>query len=291
MSVFLEKPNPGRDLGGLCECFVYEATRPQAVANLHMHQYFELLYCLSGSFELTAEQHSYRLGKGCAALIHPMVPHSTWSLEDGPNRYLVLKFMPESMYATGQQMYGLKYVFPYIHFNDQPASVYTAAQLEGSRMGELLEQILHERQQQNYGYEMALHAYITQVLLWFLRAWNCERNHGEIDERSLMRLQQAQAYIEAHLDNELRAEDVAAQLGMGLSTFSRFFADAAGTSFPAYVRGKRLNKAAVLLSQTQRSIADIAAETGFSSPSYLILCFRQQYGVTPAQFRKLYIAE
>jgi AraC-like DNA-binding protein len=58
-------------------------------------------------------------------------------------------------------------------------------------------------------------------------------------------------------------------------------------SFPDYVRVRRLNKAAALLAQSSRPVTEIAAETGFSTASYLILCFRKQYGVTPAQFRKL----
>ena len=75
---------------------------------------------------------------------------------------------------------------------------------------------------------------------------------------------------------------------MGLSTFSRFFTSAAGMSLPAYVRDRRLSRAAALLADEERSITDVALETGFSTASYLILCFRRQYGMTPRAFRRLY---
>ena len=84
------------------------------------------------------------------------------------------------------------------------------------------------------------------------------------------------------------AADVASALGMGLSTFSRFFTSAAGMSLPAYVRDRRLSRAAALLADEERSITDVALETGFSTASYLILCFRRQYGMTPLAFRRLY---
>lgn len=286
MNVRLEQPNPGKDLGGLCECFVYEGKESQTVAALHMHEYFELLYCLSGSFSLTAQQQEFSLKPGSVALLRPMTPHSTLSLEEDGNSYLVLKFMPDALYDTRKQLYGMKYLFPYIHFSDECAFVYTARELEGSQMGELLNRILQEREQKAYGYEIALHAYISQVLLWFLRMWN-HKHSTEMDERAIARLQQAQSYIETHMDSELKAEDVANHLHMGLSTFSRFFAQMAGMSFPAYVRGKRLGRAAILLAQSRLTITQIALETGFSSTSYLILCFRRQYGVTPVQFRRL----
>ena len=51
MEVYVERPNPDNDLGGLCECFVSRADGAQTVAAMHVHRYFELLYCLSGRYE------------------------------------------------------------------------------------------------------------------------------------------------------------------------------------------------------------------------------------------------
>ena len=122
MDAVLEKRNPGQDLGGLCECFIYEGQKRQRVAQLHMHQHFELLYCLSGGFEITARQSTHLLNPGDVALIHPMEAHTTRSLSEGSNSYLVLKFMPDALYDTRKQLYGMKYLFPYIHFAaGQPA--------------------------------------------------------------------------------------------------------------------------------------------------------------------------
>lgn len=288
MDVYLEQPHPERDLGGLCECFISTSKDARPVAQPHVHQYFELLYCLSGCYELKAEQHTHRLAPGDAALIHPMEPHQTRSLEKGENRYLVLKFTPEALYSSGQPAYELKYILPYLRFSAQHCYVYTARQLENSRMGDLLGCILDECNQARYGYEMAVRAYVLQVLLWFLRAWNDTRDAKAIDERTLLRLQRAVEIIDDHLDEPLKAQDMAGHLGMGLSSFSRFFSAAAGMSFPAYVRSRRLSRAAALLSDPGRSVTDIALETGFTTASYLILCFRRQYGVTPNQYRRMY---
>lgn len=290
MDFYVEKPNPARDLGGLCECFVSATEQARIVAPLHVHSYFELLYCLEGSYELQAEHATSTLNRGGVALIHPMEPHQTRALCAGTNRYLVLKFMPEALYSASQPLYELKYILPYLHFSDRRRFVYGAEQLRGSDLEGLLFRILEERQRQEYGYEMALRAYISQVLLWFLRAWNRTREGVAIDERAMLRLQRAAEWIDGHLDEPLRAQDAADALGMGLSTFSRFFAEAAGMSFPAYVRARRLNRAAALLAEGDRSVTEIALETGFSTASYLILCFRQQYGITPRRFRDLYAA-
>lgn len=288
MQFYLEQRDPQKDLGGLCECFVNEANGLHAVAKPHVHEYFELLYCLCGSYELRVQRQAFTLHVGDAALIHPMEPHQTRTLTDGRNSYLVLKFTPEALYSASHPIYELGCIFPYLRLGTQRSYVYTAAQLSGSGLGETLLRLLDERQRQEFGYEMALRAGVQQVLLFFIRAWRRQSDAVFIDERSLSRLQTVLDFVEAHLDEPLSAADAARACGMGLSTFSRFFSKAAGVSFPAYVCTQRLGRALCLLLQTDKSITDIAVETGFSSASYMIVCFRRQYQKTPAQMRALY---
>lgn len=288
MEYYVEKADPDRDLGGLCECFVTRDEGRHAVARAHVHQHFELLFCLEGGYELLSDRESVALCRGDVALIHPMQPHQTRSMNEGANSYLVLKFTPDALYSASQPSREMKTIFPYIHFSGRRCDTYEAAQLKDSGLPELLLKILSERQRQEFGYEMAVRAYVSQVLLWFIRAWNRQRDAAAIDERTLARLQTAMRYIEEHLDESLNIGEVAARLSLGESTFSRFFAKATGTTFPAYVRSLRLGRAAALLINSERSVTDVALETGFASASYLILCFRRQYGMTPAKFRTLY---
>lgn len=287
MEFYVEPRNPSSDLGGLCECFIDAREGLHPVALAHVHQHFELLYCLTGSYELIAENRHFVLRAGDVALIHPMEPHQTRTLESGYNSYLVLKFTPDALYSASQPLYELKYIFPYLHFSEHRCYVYTSAQLKTSNLDMLLRRTLEERQQEEYGYEMAVRAYVSHILLWFLRAWHRTRTAAIIDDRSLPRLQRALQYIDDHLVDNLTIAEVAVELGMGQSTFSRFFSSAAGMTFPAYVRTRRLSRAAFLLANTDLPIADIAQETGFSTSSYLILCFRRHYSLTPSHFRKL----
>lgn len=290
MQFNVESHDPALDLGGLCACFINENWAADSACEYHVHEHFELLNILEGTFELTAGNEQHMLHAGDVVLIHPMEPHQVRNLTPGKNAHLVLKFTPNALYSVNQPLFELKYISPYLRFSDRRVYVYPAETLRGSRLDELLRNILEERQQEEYGYEMALRAYVCQVLLWFIRDWHRSHEIHVVDERTLIRLQHALSYIDEHISGELHAQDVAEALDMGLSTFSRFFSNATGTSFPAYVRFRRLNRAALLLTDSRLSIADVALETGFNTASYLISCFRSQYGLTPSQFRKLYTA-
>lgn len=290
MEFYVEQDDPQKDLGGLCECFLTKTRGLKTVAEAHIHRHFELLYCLKGGYELMVERQRFILRSGDAALIHPQEPHQTRTIDAEESAYLVLKFTPESLYSANHPQYEMKYIFPYLHFSFRRSDVYTKAQLKESGMESLLLRIFEERQRAEYGYEMAVRADISRALLWFIRAWHKENVGLAIDERTLPRLQKALLFIEDHLDEALNVGMVAEYMGMGESTFSRFFSRAAGSAFPAYVRALRLNRAAARLVESDESITEIAMACGFSSASYLILCFRQQYRMTPAQFRSLYAA-
>jgi len=51
-----------------------------------------------------------------------------------------------------------------------------------------------------------------------------------------------------------------------------------------FIRMYRLNRAAGLIEKKSATIAEIAYDVGFSSPSYFSECFRKQFGVLPSEF-------
>jgi DNA-binding response OmpR family regulator len=53
-----------------------------------------------------------------------------------------------------------------------------------------------------------------------------------------------------------------------------------------FIRIYRLNKAAVMIKQKTGTIAEIAYDVGFSSPSYFTECFKKQYGVSPSEYQE-----
>ena len=51
-----------------------------------------------------------------------------------------------------------------------------------------------------------------------------------------------------------------------------------------FIRNIRLNQAAKLLSDSDLGIAEIAYNTGFTSPKYFRECFKKQFGTSPSEY-------
>lgn len=92
--------------------------------------------------------------------------------------------------------------------------------------------------------------------------------------------------IEQNYDCKLTLEKLAWESGLSVSYFSRLFSEQLGMSFTDYLSDVRIGHAQSLLAQTDKTIMEIALETGFCHGDYLATQFKAKTGMTPSQFRR-----
>jgi AraC-like DNA-binding protein len=79
--------------------------------------------------------------------------------------------------------------------------------------------------------------------------------------------------------------DLARAAGLSRAHFSREFRRAFGESPHAYLLTRRLERAAVLLRTTDRSVTDICFSVGLQSVGSFTTSFTRTYGVSPTAYR------
>ncbi len=93
--------------------------------------------------------------------------------------------------------------------------------------------------------------------------------------------------VEAHLDDyEFNVESLCREIGMSHSQLHRKLTAVTGLSANKFIRHIRLNKAKELLQDADTSISAVAYDTGFNDPSYFGRVFKQEFGVTPVEWRE-----
>ena len=108
-------------------------------------------------------------------------------------------------------------------------------------------------------------------------------NYGQLG-----RIQNIISYIQAHLDQSLTIEHLAAHLKLSPSHFRRLFREAMGTSIHQFIAQMRLKKSCELLSNSDMPLVQISETLGFSSQSHFTTSFKTYHAVTPARYRQLF---
>src|SRR6188474_2555706 len=98
-------------------------------------------------------------------------------------------------------------------------------------------------------------------------------------------LLRAKDLADARYFEPLDVDDLAAAAGLSRAHFSREFRRAFGESPHSYLLTRRLERAAALLRNTDRSVAEICLDVGLQSVGSFTSSFKRTYGMTPTDYR------
>lgn len=96
----------------------------------------------------------------------------------------------------------------------------------------------------------------------------------------------ALAYIEANLTEDLDVKNIAKQAILSPFYFQRIFRAMCGISVGEYIRSRRLSLAGEELARSDARVIDIAAKYGYNSPDSFNRAFQRFHGISPSNARK-----
>ncbi len=100
------------------------------------------------------------------------------------------------------------------------------------------------------------------------------------------RINKVCSFIQDHSSESLSVGQAAEMIHLSKSAFCKFFKRVMKTSFSDYVNEIRIANACYLLVESDKTIREIALETGFESLTYFNRVFLKKKNKTPGSFRK-----
>ena len=267
---------------------------------LHRHKIFQINYIVRGQLTHRINNTEYPLTAGDLFVIPPYIPHQLVSRDEGGYEIVELEFMPlevfgpgggtEQKFAGSQFIYDFSYIEPFF-VNER--SVRPRLNLTGKAQiaaESLLDDMLQEFREQEDGYQLAMKADLSKLLVIASRAF-----HEEIKGRPEMQLfhhhraamSRTILYINEHSDEPLTIEDVSKMALLSQSYFSYLFKILTGKTFVEYLHDLRIKNAMTLLKTTDSRILDICYQCGFNSINHFNRTFKSAVGLSPRQYREL----
>lgn len=251
-----------------------------AQMHLHSHTFYELIYCINNcDAEYLVDSERYRLRQGDLIILPPGVSHRPLlpeTLEPPYMRY-VLWMSTEfvDMYAS---------LCPCM-FMQNGASILRAGSTAWESIAEIIQACVRESEQKASGWQAAVMGHAVLLLTQIKRAVD-EKDTHLIQAEQPQLLDKVTTYVEENYVRPIALADLARHFYVSTSTISHLFKQKLGVSFYRYVTQRKLIAAKIKIEKGLR-LEEAAAQTGFSDYSSFYRAFKQEYGISPRQYRQL----
>ncbi len=253
------------------------------------HERLELFIPLDGPVKFRMGEQTVSLERGEVLVVDNLKVHHVVDFPGFDTRAIVVSFQPEFVYSLGSPSGDYTFLLPFYSKLDRRPHVLRAGE-EAAPTHAALMALLQayfakdEPQFVQAGSKAFLLALLYQLARCFRASDVLKWEFMRQQQRSL-RLKKLFDHIQAHYAEKLSVGAAAKLVAMSPAAFMKAFKQVAGMTLVAYLNHVRLARAARLLRETDRSIADIAAETGFADQSYFDRRFRGAFGAAPSVFR------
>lgn len=242
---------------------------PTNVHDFHVHPECEIYINLSGDVSFAVENTIYPIVPGSVIITKPYEYHHCVYHSDMLHKHIWILFSVEQNEALFD-----------LFFERKPGTgnllILSPEQLDGLTG-------LCGRMAQESVSEFEKHYLFFRLIRYLYDAESPE----QADDYSPKSLKLVLSYMALHLQESMTIQQLAQMAHVSVNTLERQFLDNLNMTPSKYLKRKRLANAAKLLS-TGSSVAEACGKSGFSDYSNFIALFRQNYGITPLQYRKRY---
>lgn len=247
-------------------------------ASLHWHDYYEIEFITGGHGTHVFNGEKYPLQRGCAYLITPKDFHTV--TEDPADRLQLFninfseQILPPLLSQQLDSSNGLFRI--------------TFQEPDSTRICALMEALLSEYESQELDRSEMMQALFEEFLILMIRQNRREAHESQQNfQKPVLPVNQVINYLKLHFREPVSLASCAKMVYLTPNYLGELFHRSTNLSFNEYVKHLRFDYAVNLLNLSPTPVEQISKLSGFHSASYFISLFRQQFGITPSQYRKL----
>lgn len=240
------------------------------IYNAHSHKHIEIDYVVTGRCMITTDNSNISLSTGESIVIASGTRHGFLVENAGKCRIRQFEFdgvIEEEQ--TAEMLSG----------KDRPCYKFTDCE----EIGEALKQLCrYDEQTDVYGERLFLLEF-RKLQLLLLRYRDASEKKGGYRYSELV--ESVLHVLDENYLREIRLEDLARKQYVSSSYLRRVFVREVGFSAMEYITVLRMERAKRLLKDSEKTISEVAADTGYSNLQHFSSQFKKKIGVSPTDFR------
>lgn len=239
---------------------------------LHYHYEFEIVYCISGSFEVLHNGTKKIVSEGDIILINSMTAHSFIVKE--PVEIFWVEFGPLFLKENFK-------ILSELDFND------FVLDDKNSDLHILLcgyfKEIIEENKKNKPSLELAVIKNLYGICVALIDAFSKIKKSPE--NKCSDAIEKSLEMIYHNFAENLTVEKAAKETGYGVANFCKIFKKTTGIGFHEYLNNYRIKTACHLLVQTNFSVGKVSETVGFNETKTFCRVFKKIVGISPGQYR------
>ena len=253
----------------------------------HWHHVFELGYILDGKAILKIENQEFVVSKGEAYFVNSDSLHSLYPYDKDPCSIKSIIFGKTLVGGEKDSLFWKKYILPLETDGNLCGFILHPEIPWQKKTIEYINLIYNYMEFENEDYEIETRNVVTRILSLFIHHLDPHGNCFISSDEYTSRIKTMLVYILKHYSEPITLSDIASSCNISNNECLSCFKKVINISPIQYLKNYRLQKASELLSKGQMSIREISEQCGFQDHSYFAKSFKQQFHMTPLQYRHL----
>lgn len=267
---------------------VIVTTGLNATIEPHTHDYFELVFVLSGRTEQIIGSNHYIIGSGDYYLIDIGQDHEYRRIAEREMPIINVLFSPRLIDAGSLPSDNFNSVMRHRLLNFDPAQLSRtpAGTIFHDHDGEVrakFNRINEAYRLQRPGYREYIRAELLTILITMLQS--VSKPVSDAPQREFVRW--LAEYAESNYAQQLSLSELSRSISYSLPYVSKCFHSETGLTFSEYLQKVRVTQSCSLLCETELPVEEICGLVGYSNTAFFHRIFRKLIGTTPLEYRKL----
>ena len=239
---------------------------------LHYHYEFEIVYCISGSFEVLHNGNRRKVDEGDIILVNSMTAHSFTVKK--PVEIFWVEFGPIFLKENFKILSELD--FNDFLLNDKTSDLYMS-------LCGYFDEIIEENDKNKPSSELKVIKNLYGICVALIDSFS---NVGKTSvEKCSQAIEKSIEMIYHNFAENLTVAKAAEEVGYGVANFCKLFKKTTGMGFHEYLNNYRVKTACHLLLQTEFDIGKVSETVGFNETKTFCRVFKKIIGVSPGQYR------
>lgn len=241
----------------------------------HYHDYFEI-YILEGGERIhVIEDSMFRMQAGELILFPPYTMHHSFGEQDVPFKRVVLYFHKSEV--------GSKELLETL---ENGSGLYRPQKKDYSFIHNIINELIHEQENQALFKESCEHTLLNLLLIYLMRN-SIQQQPIKMEMKN--RIDAIIHYIHNHYAEDISLQSLAESFYVSPYHLCREFKRCTNRTIVQYINVTRIMNAQRKFMETDKSVAQISSETGFSNVTHFNRVFKTVTGTTPMGFKKTLI--